>query len=641
MSSYSSDPAFPKFRFWLICLLTYSVSEMAIRAGIAAYFGAPSLRLLAPVFGLGLLNDLATAIALGAPFLVLLYVFAPILRSPWIRWAGHILLILFLFVMLLGQLGQIVFWNEFDGRYNSVAVNYLIFPREVIGNIRQSFRLDLALIGVAASTLAVYLVLRRPLGDAMLLRPKPGEALRVQGVLLLGVAAGVSVLAFLPKDLLGERRANELAANGFASLLTAAVTNDQGYDEHFLTMPDMDAIASVRRQIEQDNSRFLHSPDVDPLTRRVESGVPFKQLNVVMVFSESFGSVYVDDLDNATAESISPRLTALGKDGLYFTNIYATGNRTVRALEAVLTSFPPISGIATSRRPGSQRMRSLPFEFRKLGYETAFLYGGRAIFDNMGSFWSGIGFQTVWAQGDIAEAGFTTAWGVADEYLYGDALKRMDSLTAAGRPIFLSLLTVSNHRPYTYPEGRIDKDPQRKRRQNAATYADWAFGDFIERARAKPWFDNTIFIYFGDHGPRVYGAGQVPVPSYRVPLLFYAPKHIAPERNPVLGSSLDIGPTLFGLLGRSYDSGFFGVDLRRVKDGEGRVAMDHNFSVAFGDGRNVAILLLGQDSRGYSMTIGPEELAPTDGTDPTVLRKAIALTQTAHRLFYSGQYHER
>ena len=454
------------------------------------------------------------------------------------------------------------------------------------------------------------------------------------------LAAGLVLLQAMPGEPFADRAVNEVARNGLHSLLRAGLTNDEKFDGLYVTLPEAQARSLAREMVAQDNTRFLLPEDAPGLLRRVDNGDAPRRLNVVLVIEESFGSTYVDGLDNASGESVSPRLSALARDGLLFTNVYATGNRTVRGLEALLTSFPPIPGIATTRRSGSEGMHSLPFLLRRHGYRTAFLYGGRAAFDNMGHYWSTIGFERVLEQRDIAEAGFKTIWGVADEYLFGEALRRMDEMATGAQPVFLSLLTVSNHRPYTYPEGRIDKDPARKRKENSATYADWAFGDFVERARAKPWFRDTIFVFVGDHGPRVYGAAQVPVPSYRVPLLFYAPAHVAAERNATLGSSMDMGPTLLGLLGISHDSPFFGVDLRRVPPGGGRVAMEHNFAVALGDGSSVAMLLPGRQTRGWAMKPGPVELTPLQGADPALADRAIALYQTAHRLFYGRRYHE-
>jgi hypothetical protein len=129
------------------------------------------------------------------------------------------------------------------------------------------------------------------------------------------------------------------------------------------------------------------------------------------------------------------------------------------------------------------------------------------------------------------------------------------------------------------------------------------------------------------------------VPSYRVPLLFYAPAHLTPARIDAVGSSMDMAPTLLGLMGWSYDSPFFGVDLRRVPAGGGRVAMEHNFSVALGDGREVAMLLPGNGVRGYGMAPGPHELVPRAEPDAALLRQAIGLYQTAHHLFYQHRYH--
>ena len=588
---------------------------------------------------LGAVNDLLVGIAGVALAASVFFLCAPLWRGLIFAAFAHALLILWFGAFAFSEVSEAFFWNEFNSRFNSIAVNYLIFPREVIGNIRESFNLAYFLPPVGVVALAAYFFLRRPL-VRMLATPVVPRA-RWWGV---GGAMSASILAIggltvFPEDLFGSRSTNEMAKNGFHSFIRAALTNDQLYDGFYLGMDDAEAMALLRSMVAQDNTAFLPSRPAS-LLRRVDNGAAPKKLNVVLVIEESFGSVYVDGLGGPVHESISPNLLRLAQDGLLFTNIYATGNRTVRGLEALLTSFPPIPGASTSRRPGSEGMNSLPFLLKSLGYQTAFLYGGRAVFDNMGYYWSKIGFDQVLEQKDVADAGFTTIWGVADEYLFTEALKRLDAMAAADKPVFLSVLTVSNHRPYTYPEGRIGKDPKAKRRENAATYADWAFGDFVDRARSHAWFKDTVFIFIGDHGPRVYGAGQVPVPSYRVPLLFYAPGHIAPGRVATLGSSMDMAPTLLGLLNTSYDSPFFGVDLRRVPEGRGRVVMEHNFSVALGDGRQVAMLLPGRDSRGYGMPPGPAELVDQPAPDPDLLRRAISLYQTAHRMFYGRAYHQ-
>ena len=630
----------PKLRFWLTCIVLFAAIELVDRV-ILTIWTAVARTGLSGEFAYGLvtgtIDDLATGIVLGGIFLLGLLLLSRLYRWRMVRALCHVALFAMLGVLVFTEFAEMFFWNEFDSRFNSIAVNYLIFPREVIGNIRESFNLGLFLPIVFAIAGLLYWALRRRLAAA-LLRSRPGETWRVAAVGLAALIVALPVMYYGPLRESENREAEEIATNGFHSFLRAGLTNDEKYDGLYLGAPEPATIARVRRMVEQDNTRFLAPPTERSILRHVDNGTAPKRLNVVLVLEESFGSVYVDGLDNRTQESTSPHVSRLAKDGLFFTNIYATGNRTVRGLEAILTSFPPIPGISTVRRAGSEGMNSLPFLLSRLGYTTAFLYGGRGAFDNMGHYWSTIGFDTVWDQNDIAEAGFTTVWGVADEYLFGEALKRVDAMPRE-RPFFLGLLTVSNHRPYTYPDGRIAKPAKQKRKENSATYADWAFGDFVERARTHAWFDDTVFIFIGDHGPRVYGAAQVPVPSYRVPLLFYSPRHIRPAVNPALGSSMDVTPTLLGLLGVSYDSPFFGIDLRRAVAGRERAVMEHNYSIGFADGREVAAILPGNRSAAYTMELGPKELVPKGTPDPELLQQVIALTQTAHHMFYARQYH--
>jgi len=659
----------PRYRFPILCMLLFVAVQFLERALLVILTAADGGKMTAELlFALpaGLLQDMAMAVLIGLPFLLGLHHFPRLAGHRYFIGGAHFLLLGLLALLVFENFASVIFWNEFDSRFNGIAVNYLLFPREVIGNIRESFDLHLLLPAVGAIALVLYGFLRRPL-TAALSGPRPNSHPGRHRNIYPTVAAAAALAGLIvytgPIPVGDNRQANELAANSIHSFLSAAWTNDTVYDALYPGMNGDAAVALARAQVAQDNTRFLTPPGTRSLLRRVDNGTRPKRLNVVLVIEESFGSIYVDGLDNVylypdgdpakqpgettqpRPETISPNLVRLAKDGMFFANNYATGARTVRGLEALLTSFAPIPGISTARRPGSKNMHSLPFILKDEGYRTAFLYGGRGQFDNMATFWSQIGFDRVWDQSDIADTGFTTAWGAADEYLFSEALKRIDDLSEGEAPFFLGLLTVSNHRPYSYPEGRIGKDPGARRRENAATYADWAFGDFIERARKKPWFSDTVFIFASDHGPRLSGSAQVPVDRYRVPLLFYAPGHIPAGRIETLGSSLDMAPTLLGLLSVSYDSPFFGVDLMRVPKGEGRVVMSHNYSVAYARKGQVVTLEPGLRSKGYAIQTGVcvppgcEPLHLLKRPDAETLRRAVALTQTAHRMFYAGEYH--
>ncbi|MFN4163478.1 MAG: LTA synthase family protein [Ferrovibrio sp.] len=640
----------PRLRFWLVCLAVFLGLAAIVRLILTIWVALDTPAAVAPFIAawlIGLADDIATAILLGLPFLAGLY----LLRRPfgWRsgRVAAHALLILLLGVAVFSAVAELFFWQEFNSRFNGIAVYYLIFPKEVIGNIRESFDLRYYMPPIGLVVLLIYWPLRRPLQAALKAPPVAGEWRRALATGVLATALALPFILRGPYEPALHRTINELAVNGLHSLFNAYFTNDGKYDGVYAGIPEDQAIPLLRAMVRQDNTTDLAAPSERSLRRYVDNGpAPVKKLNVVLILEESYGSVYFEDVFTEKQkdywQTMSPNWHRLAQDGLLFTNIYATGDRTVRALEAIFTSFPPIPGISTARRAGSEGMNSLPFLLKKFGYQTAFLYGGPTAFDNMGHFWETIGFDHVWGEGDIADRSFKTIWGVADEYLFKEALDRIDTLAAGPEPFFFSALTVTNHRPFLYPEGRVPLKPAPNKRDHAAAYADWALGQFIDAARRKPWFDDTVFVMIGDHGPKVWGAAQIPVQAFRVPLLFLAPKHIAAERRTTLGSSMDVGPTLLGLLGLSYDSPFFGVDLRHVPENGGRIAMAHNFDVAVGDGRHAVILTPKGDLLGYGMKAGPYQLEGlSEKTLPdTIQRQAIALTQTAHRMFYARQYHE-
>jgi phosphoglycerol transferase MdoB-like AlkP superfamily enzyme len=227
-------------------------------------------------------------------------------------------------------------------------------------------------------------------------------------------------------------------------------------------------------------------------------------------------------------------------------------------------------------------------------------------------------------------------WGVADEDLFDYAIENFDVAHASGKPFFAHVMTTSNHRPYTYPDGRIDMPSGTGGRLGGVKYSDWSIGHLIEEARKRPWFDNTIFIITADHGANARGAGEIPAVSYRIPVLFYAPKWIKPARHDRLASQIDIPPTLLGLLGLGHESKFMGYDLLRSQPQQDRAFVANYQTLGYlRDGRMVTL----QPKRKAS--IAPSDLAPRlpaeeQLSDEAVMDEAVAWYQSASLFFRQG-----
>lgn len=622
----------------LLYVALSAITRLIIAAHIESILLPDDLPRLAQAFALGLVRDTGIAVILLTPLFWLLAAW----RKPWnsrlVRGVVHALVAAGVCTFVFASVAELFFWDEFDSRFNGIAINYLVFPREVIGNIRESFNVDLYLPIVGLVGLGLWWLVYRAIAKAMSGRvQRPGFTLATAGSLLV-FAVSIGVLSGLPRDFSENREVNELAENGLVTMAAAAWTNAQDYDGVYPTIDEAEAIRLTRKMVAQDNTRFLDPDDKRSIRRWVDNGANAKKLNIVMVTEESFGANYVTGLDSESPIPVSPHLARLAQGGLFMTNIYASGDRTVRGLEATETSFEPIPGISTARRPESDGMYSLPGLLRSFGYGSGVLYGGFNGFDNMGAFWAGVGFDHVWDQRDIRHDAFSTIWGVSDEDLFTEALKRLDENAKPGQPFLLTMMTVSNHRPFLFPD-HFKADPSFDRRERGAAYADWAFADFIERARSHPWFDDTVFIFVADHGHKMNGAAQVPLDKFRIPVLFYAPKHIAPRRIDALGAQIDLSPTLLGVLGFSYENPFFGIDLTRVPPDGGRIAVAHNFSIAFARGSHAVVLEPNGKAKGFAFRKGNVPLEPGP-VDPDTLKQAIAVTQTAHHMFYAHQYHQ-
>lgn len=590
---------------------------------------------LARAFLLGAGMDLAVALWLTFPFvLYLALVPSRVQNTRAHQIVSRLLLTGALFVAVFLVVADFFFFDEFNAHFNYIAVDYvLVSPREVLGNLWQSYPM-----GAILSLMAVFVWVLQSWFKRFWQISRLGHlSLTFRILLVSGWFAGASVAALACDIRLlndgANRLLDEVGANGFYTLYYALKTNNLAYDAFYPKLPVEEAFSRVRARLK------LSVSDEEAVTRWVPPRKGLGKVNVVVILEESLGSKFVGALGNTPG--YTPALDALSKRSLFFRRIYSTGTRTVRGLEAVLTSFPPIPGASIVKRDGADGLASLPSVLKALGYQTAFVYGGRGLFDNMRHFALANGFDRFVEQKDFRSPTFTTIWGVSDEDIFNKSLETLDGLNAAGRPFFVTILTVSNHKPYTYPSGRIDADPTEHRREHAVQYADWALGDFFRKAEGHAFFDRTLFVVLGDHGARVYGADFIPIASYEIPLLFFAPKLMPPRTVDTLAGSIDVAPTILGLLGVGYPSTFLGRDI--LANPESNYAfLQHDRDVGLLEDNHLAVLGP-QQSAGFFQYDRPTHLffpvqaISVEGRN--LISDAISFYQTAYRLFALKRYH--
>lgn len=352
---------------------------------------------------------------------------------------------------------------------------------------------------------------------------------------------------------------------------------------------------------------------------------------MVLVTIESLSAKYLGSFGDS--RGLTPNLDELRKHSLVFTHFYATGTRTDRGLEAITLSMPPTPGRSIVKRIGREAgYASLGQQLTAKGYDSVFIYGGRGYFDNMNAFFGGNGYRIV-DQSSVADAdmSFQNAWGMADEDLYRQALKVADADHASGKRFFLQLMTTSNHRPYTYPDGRIDIKSG-EGREGAVKYTDYAIGQFLTEARSKPWFDDTLFVFVADHTAGSAGREDLPVANYHIPLFVYSPKHINPAEYADVASQIDVAPTLLGLMNMDYVSTFFGRNLLREDHAQGRALLGNYQHLGLFDGHDLAILSPRQGMRRHVDALGLSRETRVDSDDP-LMRRDIAYYQGASHAF--------
>ena len=616
--------------FWLAV-------DFFVRLGLALYSASQvsfSLWTLVKMFVVGFFFDLSVALHGMIP-LVLYLAIVPRkwFDRSWNRWLVRGFVWLGASLILFGAVSEYFFWEEFQSRFNFIAVDYLVYTTEVLKNIRESYPV-FPLIGVIGLLAAVVTWLI----DRYLLvwKTEVNWKKRVGAVLLFILFPVISFFGMSGnyKNISDNMYNDELAGNGLYELFSAFRNNELDYHRFYRTLPDAEAEAILRAQLEKSGGTMISNQSWN-LTRQFEGQGTLKQPNIVFITVESLSSDYLGIYGNK--ENLTPRLDALSKESLWFSKVYATGTRTVRGLEAITLAIPPTPGQSIVRRLDNQDLFTIGSVLNSQGYVSHFLYGGYGYFDNMNEFFSVNGYS-ITDRSDIPKDKIVmeNAWGVSDEDIFSQALEKMDQDYSQGKKSFQMIMTTSNHRPFTYPEGRIDI-PSPGDRAGAVKYTDWAIGNFIDQAKTKPWFKDTIFVIVADHQADSAGKTEVPIQRYHIPVLVYGPEWIKAGKVDRLMSQIDVAPTVLGLLNFSYKSRFLGYDLNQIPEGEERIFISTYQSIAYAKGDTLVVLNPKQRVTCYRIDYETGEYQLL-AEDPVLVREAIAWYQGASKLYKTGGY---
>ncbi|BCS50386.1 sulfatase [Aeromonas jandaei] len=547
-----------------------------------------------------------------------------------------------LWLMLFLEISTPSFVTEYGVRPNRLYVEYLIYPKEVLSMLWAGRKAELLLAVVFSGAVLTggWWLSGRLLRDLTFPRWywRPAFALLILAIGFLGARSSLGHRALNPAMVAfaDDPLVNALTVNSAYSLFFAIkqMGAEEDASQFYGKMAEKQIIEIVR----QESGRAAHEFSSDTLPSQTfnEASYGGKPKNLVILLQESLGAQFVGSLGGLP---LTPNIDALSQQGWAFEQLYATGTRSVRGIEAVLTGFTPTPAQAVVKLGKSQtNFFTIADLLKQRGYDTSFIYGGESHFDNMRSFFLGNGFTTIVEQKDFTNPVFKGSWGASDEDLMTKADETFRELHKQGKPFFSLVFSSSNHDPFEFPDNRIALYEQPKQtRNNAAKYADYAIGEFFKKARNSEYWKDTLFLVIADHDSRVSGASLVPIPRFHIPGVIVG-DGIEPKKDPRIVSQIDMAPTLLSLMGISADYPMLGKDLTRMPaDWPGRAIMQYDKNFALMRGQDVVILQPERPAEGYRYDDATETLTPV--TQPAAMKEAtLGLALWGSLAYQKGLY---
>ncbi|PWJ58883.1 phosphoglycerol transferase MdoB-like AlkP superfamily enzyme [Dyadobacter jejuensis] len=463
-------------------------------------------------------------------------------RFNWYKSFIHSYSLLTTFIIALLVCVDLELFRAWGFRIDATSLHYLQSPREAWASMSSAPVGFILSIGLFLFGISYWLLTRIAARTLPQLRPLSP----IISLLFFIIAAAAWIipirggLQLAPMNqstvyFSEESFANYAAVNVPWNYSSSLIHQTYNKDNPFRYLPD-----STARQ----KTRALYDDQVPQLTL-VDSG----RINVIVLIWESFTAKIVGTLGGLPG--ITPQFDQLAQEGILFTNIYASGDRSDKGMVSILSGYPAQPTRSIIKIPTKTlHLPSLPKNFKQQGYSTAFYYGGETEFANMKSYFLQQKFDNIVDIHAFNKSDMNSKWGAHDHVVLNRFLSDLDH---APQPFFNTLFTLSSHEPFEVPVPTvIAGTSQEKLFLNALHYTDRSIGDFVAAAKTKPWWKNTLLVIIADHGHPMPATEAGKPSQFHIPMLWLggALKNTGLRIN-TLASQTDLASTLLHQLGKS------------------------------------------------------------------------------------------
>lgn len=544
-----------KLKFLLLYFLSWVIFFDLMRLVFLLYHLNKTKHLsAADVFGTfthGLRMDLAVSAYILAPvcLFVLLSLFIHYFRRLQIY---KIYTVIVLLIIALISLSDLEIYNAWGFRIDATPLHFLSTPREALASVSHLPLLWILIVFILCYALFYFCftyMLRRIFFQqqnrfiiltAVLL-------LLFTGSLIIPIRGGLQLAPLNQSSVYFSTNnfANHAAINPSWNFLHSVLSKENTTKNPYLYFSkDRD------KQIVEDSLYNNHSVHTD-ISKFIANEQP---VNVIVIIWESFTEKAIHVTRNG--KEITPQFNRLRNEGIYFSNLYASGDRTNKGIPAILSGYPAMPNTTIIHSPGkSAKLKSLPQLFRAKGYETSFFYGGEPEFANIKSYLLHSEFNPIIGRNDFASKDMNSKWGAHD----GVVMNRVIAdLNKTKQPFFSVWLTLSSHEPFETPVPTvIEGQDNESKFLNSLHYTDQVLGDFIAQCSQQAWWKNTVIVITGDHGHPLPNTGST-ADNFRTPMLWLggALKQKGVVIDKIL-SQIDIANTLGDQVGLGINQNYF------------------------------------------------------------------------------------